>query len=68
MGFTLQAWVEKTVHEVETHWLSGKEKVPGVAISKEGDAISVLGHEGPTTGNLKKGATINRVSCCQLFT
>ena len=23
---TWQAWVEKTVHEEETHWLTGKEK------------------------------------------
>ena len=27
IGLIQQAWVEKTVHEVETHWLSNKEKV-----------------------------------------
>ena len=26
-------FVEKTIHEVETHWLSSKEKVPGTAVS-----------------------------------
>ena len=30
MGLSLQVWVEKTVHGVETHCLSGKEKVPGM--------------------------------------
>ena len=23
----LGAWIEKTVHEVKTHWLSGKENI-----------------------------------------
>ena len=34
-----QAWVEKAVHGMKTHWLSGKEKVLGAAVSKEGDGI-----------------------------
>ena len=34
LGLPLQAWVEKTIHAVEIHWLSGKEKVPSAAISK----------------------------------
>ena len=34
MGLSLWAWVEKTVHGVETHWISGKEKVLGEAVSK----------------------------------
>ena len=29
MGLPLQAWVEKTVDVVETHWLYGKEKSSG---------------------------------------
>ena len=24
MGFPLQAWVKKAIHEVETYWLFGK--------------------------------------------
>ena len=36
------AWVEKTVYGVEAHRLFGKEKVPGVAVSKEGHADSLL--------------------------
>ena len=34
-----------TVHGVETHWLSGKEKVLGTEVSKEGHADSVLVYE-----------------------
>ena len=34
--------VEKKVHGAETRWLSGKEKVPGAAVSKEGHADSLL--------------------------
>ena len=33
-----------TVNGVETHQISGKEKVWGAALSKEGQAESVLGH------------------------
>ena len=29
----------------ETHWLFGKEKVPGAVASKEGDSDSLLGSE-----------------------
>ena len=39
------AWVEKTFHGVETHWLSGKEKVLGIADSKGAHADSLLGYE-----------------------
>ena len=39
------AWVKKTVCEVETHWLFGKEKVLGIAVNKEDHADSLLGHE-----------------------
>ena len=35
LGLLLQAWVEKIVYGAEMHWLSGKEKVLGVAISKK---------------------------------
>ena len=45
MGLLLWAWVEKTVHGVVTHWLSGKEQVLNAAVSKEGLADSLLGHE-----------------------
>ena len=38
-----QVWVKKTIHEEETH--SSKEKVPGAAVSNEGDAEIVPGHE-----------------------
>ena len=45
MGLSLQSWFEKTVHGVETNWLSGKEKVPGTAVSKEDNTENLLGHE-----------------------
>ena len=45
MDLLLQAQVKKTVHRVETHWHSGKEKVPGAAVNKEGDADSLLRYE-----------------------
>ena len=41
---TSLSWKKKTVNEVETHWLSGKEKVSGEAVSKEGHADSLLKH------------------------
>ena len=45
MDLSQRTWVEKPVDEVETRWLSSKEKVPGAAISKEGHGDSLLGHE-----------------------
>ena len=39
------AWVEKPVHGVEIHWLSGKYKVLGVTARKEGDVDNLLQHE-----------------------
>ena len=37
IGLQWRTWVKKTVHGVET-LLSGKDKVPGPAVSKEGYA------------------------------
>ena len=44
IGLPLWAYIEKTFHVVETHRLSSKEKVVGAAVTKEGDADSLLGH------------------------
>ena len=41
----LHAWKERLVHGVEIQWLSGKEKVPGAAVRKEGHPDSNLGHK-----------------------
>ena len=41
MALQVSTGVEKTVYGVETHWLSGKEKVTDAAVSKEGHT----GHE-----------------------
>ena len=38
-------FVQNTVHGVETHWLSRKEKVMGTAVRKESHADSLLRHE-----------------------
>ena len=43
MALSLWAWVQKTVCGVET--LSGKEKISGAIVSKEGYADSLLEHE-----------------------
>ena len=48
MDWPLQGWVKKTVFGMETHWLSGKEKVPGAADSKKGDA-DFWDRKGPLT-------------------
>ena len=45
MNLPQQTLVEKAVSRVETHWLSGKEKVLGTAVSKEADADSVQEHK-----------------------
>ena len=45
MGSSLQAWVEKTIHEVETHWLSCKEKVEDAEFGIEGHADCFWGEE-----------------------
>ena len=46
-NMSLPPWaqVKKIVDGMKTYWLSGKEKTPGTAVSKEGHADSVLGHE-----------------------
>ena len=60
MGLPLQVRVKKTFHWLETNWLTGKEKIPSTAISKEGHADSLLGQEGTVTIYiLEKGATVN---------
>ena len=49
-----------------THWFSGKEKVPGAVVSKEGNADCILGHKRPiTTDFLGYGAIINSASYCE---
>ena len=66
MGLIQQAWVEKTVHEVEIHWLH--IKVRNVAVGKEGHTDHLRGYEGPVTIDfLEKCTTIISVSYCQLL-
>ena len=36
---------KRQIYGVEIHRLSVKEKVPGTAVSKEGDVDFILGHE-----------------------
>ena len=42
LDLTQGVWVEKTVHRVETYWISGKENVPGAAVKNEGHADCIL--------------------------
>ena len=66
MRLALQAWIEKTVHEVETHWQSGKEKVPGAAVSKKQVMLTVFRDmKRPMTIDfLEKDVTLNGASYC----
>ena len=43
MGLQRWVWLGKTIHRVETYSLSGKEKVPGVAVSEEEHTESLMG-------------------------
>ena len=45
MGFSLRAWIKKTVNWVQRYWFPGKDKVPGATVSREGYVDSVLGYE-----------------------
>ena len=45
MGLLLCAWVKNRLHEVETQWLSGNEKVLSSVVRKKGHGDSVLGYE-----------------------
>ena len=68
MGLPLRARVKKTVHGVETHWLSGKEKVLGAAVSKESHAGTVFyDMKCLSIDFLEEGATVNSASYCQLL-
>ena len=54
-------YVEKIVDGMEANWLSGREKDPGAAVSKEDHAESVLGYERPINIDfLEKGTTVNK--------
>ena len=44
-GATVNSASNCQLHRVQTHWLSGKEKVPGAVVSKEGHADNQLEHE-----------------------
>ena len=68
MDLQLRIWVENKVHEKEAHWLSGKEKVPGVAVNKEGHAACFWDMKGPMTIDfLERGTTVNIASYCNFL-
>ena len=63
MRLPLEAQDEKIVLEMEEQCMSGKEKVPGVAVSKKVNLTVLWEMEGPITIDfLEKGATINSAS------
>ena len=45
MGLPQQTWIKKTFIEWKKHWLPGKEKIAGEAVSK-GHATNLFDHEG----------------------
>ena len=69
MGLPQRTWVEKTVHGIETHWLSGQENVPGTAVSKEGHADTQLGNKmnDQSWFPWPKSVTLNSATYCQLL-
>ena len=66
MGLPVWSRAEKTVHGIEKHWLSGKEEFLGAMVNKEDHADSVLRHK-RIHHSLKKSATLNSASYCQLL-
>ena len=40
--YTFSSYVVKTVHGVKIHWFTGKEKIPGTTVSKEGHTDSLV--------------------------
>ena len=70
MTLTQGVWTKKTVYQMERNWLSGKEKVPGAAISKNDhhtDSFSGKWKEPFTIDFLEKEASVNSVFYCHLF-
>ena len=67
MDFSSRALIQKTVHKVETQWVSGKEKVPGAAVSQERWTNCFFNKKGTISIDfLEKGTTINSVSDYQI--
>ena len=65
MGLPLWAWDKKIRNK--THWLSSKEKVPGVAVKKVMLTV-FLDKKGHITFDfLKRCATVNKASYCQIL-
>ena len=54
IGLPLCAWIEKTIHGVETHWLSDKEKVQGAGINEEEYADRLLWQKEPIINRFLK--------------
>ena len=60
--------MKETVYDIETHWLSTKEKVSGITVSKNGDADRLLKHKRTVTIDfLEKYSTVNCFSNSQFF-
>ena len=62
--FSAMTLMQKTVHGVETHKLSGKETFPVAMVNKEGHADSFSLHERTHTNFLEKGVTVKSASYC----
>ena len=67
MWLSLQAWVEKIVHGMETHWFSLKKNIPEATVSKEVFWQSSGMWKGPSILISLKNATANNTSFCQLL-
>ena len=68
MSLSLRACVEKTVHGLETYWLSVEKNVPGAVISKEGLAENLLRYERLFMLNFPEKAATRKIGfCCKLL-
>ena len=65
-GFSTRVWVERIVHAVEKHWLTGKENVPRASFSLKVLLIYFWVMKWLIIIDfLEKGATINSIFSCK---
>ena len=71
MDFPRLVWVEKIVHRVEIHGLSGKNQqqktVPGAFVFIQSYLLFSYMKEAITMDFLEKSASVNNVSHCELL-
>ena len=68
LGLPRRAWVKKTFHRVEAHWLSSKEKFRAKQSAKKVMLTVFWNMNGAIAINfLEKGSTVNSAFYCQVL-